>query len=116
WEKGFEDAAGQEQAPLGWLVRVGDARQVNRLPGHLLRLLPGQLDGVRLGREPLPPLARRPRVLRQECRVTVGAAERAPQVRVAGPVEPAALNESGGRREDRPRRYQLHDRIVYIRF
>src|SRR5437870_11941263 len=66
-----------------------------------MSLLFRQLDGVALGLEPLAPVLLGPAILRQEHGVAIGAAERAAQVRIARPVEPAALDEAGGGAEDR---------------
>src|SRR3954453_10835443 len=73
---------------------------VDALPRYFLSLLARQLDGVDLRRQPLAPVLARPAVLGQKRRITGGAAKGAAHVRVARPVEAAALDEAGRGAED----------------
>jgi len=109
--QGFQNAPGEPQGTLHRLVRIGDARHVNGLAGGPGRLPPRQFHGVGLHLEPPPPVLTGPAVLRQEHGVAIPAAEGAADIRVAGPVESAPLDETGRRREDRPGLREFHLRL-----
>ena len=98
--QGLQNAAGQAQAALGRQIGVRHAGHINGLAGEFGPLLAGQLDRVDLGLKPFAPVLLRPAALGQEHRVTVGAAEGAAHVGIAGPVEAAPADIAGGRAED----------------
>src|SRR5262249_53474729 len=98
-------------APFRRKIGVGHRRDVNGLSRHFGGLLPGHFHGVGLRLKPLAPVLARPAVLRQERGITVDAAERTADKRVASPVEAASENEAGRGAEYRTGVNLFHSQI-----
>ena len=102
----LEEAAGQFHLALDRLIRVGDRREVDALPGQPAAPAPKRLQRVGLHRDPPTPVLPIGVGSRERGRVAVGASVGAAGVGVQREV--VAADESGGRGQDLAERFVAH--------